>query len=138
LLDALAVYRSQFQPSAQNARPHTMAGVNIVVADSDAVARRLFTSVQLLFTNVIRGTRGLMQPPIDDIERFWSPMEKAQVTSMLRFAIVGSPQTVRRGLEDFIARTNADELMVTANIFDQAARLRSYELLADIGKSLAG
>ncbi len=134
LLDALQTYRAYFQPSEQLSRPHAMVGVNVVVADSDAEARRLFTSTQQAFTNMFRGTRGLLQPPIDDIETYWNPAEKAQASRMLACSFVGSPDTVRDGLEGFAKQTGADELMVAGAIFDHEARLRSYQLLAESRK----
>jgi alkanesulfonate monooxygenase SsuD/methylene tetrahydromethanopterin reductase-like flavin-dependent oxidoreductase (luciferase family) len=109
-----------------------MAGANVVVAETDAEARRLFTSVQQGVTNLLRGARGRLQPPIDDIESYWTPAEKAHASRMLACSFVGSPATVRSGLEQFIAQTAADEIIVAAGIFDQAARLRSYELLAEV------
>jgi luciferase family oxidoreductase group 1 len=129
---ALAVYRAQFRPSQQLAAPHAMVGVNAVVADSDAEARRLFTTAQQGFTNLLRGARGRLQPPIDDIETYWTAAEKAQASRMLACAFVGSPQAVREQMAHFLARTHADELIVAAAVYDQAARLRSYELLADV------
>jgi luciferase family oxidoreductase group 1 len=131
LLAALATYRAGFRPSAQLASPYAMVGANVVVAETDAEARRLFTSVQQGVTNLLRGARGRLQPPIDDIEGYWTPAEKAHASRMLACAFVGSPATVRAGLEQFIAQTAADEIIVAAGIFDQAARLRSYELLAE-------
>src|ERR1700689_3979540 len=94
LLQALQVYREQFKPSEQLERPYAMVGINVVAADTDAEARRLFTSVQQQFTKMVRRTRGLLQPPIDDIESYWSAAEKAQASSMLSYAFVGSPKTV--------------------------------------------
>jgi luciferase family oxidoreductase group 1 len=129
---ALEVYRARFRPSAQLDRPYAMVGVNVIAADNDAAARRLFTSAQQAFTRMLRGTRGRLQPPLDDIETFWSPAEKAHVSAMLACSFVGSPETVRRGLERFAAETGADELMVASAIWDHAARLRSYEILAGI------
>jgi len=131
--DALAVYRRQFKPSAQLARPHAMVGLNVVAAESDEAARRLFTSQQQAFANLLRGRPGPFQPPIDDIERYWSPAEKHQASRMLACSIVGSGETVRRGLERFVEHTGADELMVVSAIFDPAARIRSYEILAEVG-----
>jgi luciferase family oxidoreductase group 1 len=138
LMHALATYRARFEPSRQLARPHAMVGVNVVVAETDAEARRLFTSAQQSFTNLFRGTRGQLRPPIDDIETYWSPAEKAQASSMLACSFVGSPRTVRDGLARFVAETGADELMVASAIYDHAARLRSYEMLADIRDKMAG
>ena len=109
-----------------------MVGVNVIAADTDAEAQRLFTSAQQAFTNAVRGTRRQLPPPIDNIESYWSPMEKAQASNMLACSFVGSPQTVRTGLEQFIEQTGADELMVASAIYDHSARLRSYELLAAI------
>ena len=131
LMSALAIYRENFRPSAQLEKPYAMVGANVIVADSDAEAKRLFTSSQQAFTNLLRGTRGQLLPPIDDIERYWAPHEKAQAQRMLECSFVGSPATVRSGLGQFVADTGADEVIVAAAIYDHAARLRSYELLAE-------
>ena len=131
LMPALQVYRDRFRPSAQLDRPYAMVGVNVVAAESDAEARRLFTSAQQAFTNMVRGTRGKLRPPIDDIESYWTPMEKAQASRMLACSFVGSAETVRDRLEEFTAETKADELIVASAIYDHAARLRSYEILAE-------
>jgi alkanesulfonate monooxygenase SsuD/methylene tetrahydromethanopterin reductase-like flavin-dependent oxidoreductase (luciferase family) len=85
---------------------------------------------------MVRGTRGRLPPPIDDIETYWSPVEKNHVMKMLSRSFVGSPETVRYGLESFIAETSADELIVASAIYDHAARLRSYEILADVRETL--
>jgi luciferase family oxidoreductase group 1 len=130
LMQAIEVYRSRFEPSAQLQAPHVMVGVNVVVADTDAEARRLFTSIQQSFTNLFRGTRGQLRPPIDDIDSYWSPAEKAQASRMLECSIVGSSETVSRELDAFIARTGADELMVATAVFDHKARVASYGKLA--------
>ena len=130
LMAALAIYRENFRPSAQLDKPYACVGANAIVADSDAEAKRLFTSAQQAFTNLLRGTRGQLLPPIDDIERYWAPHEKAQAQRMLECSFVGSSATVRVGLERFIADTGADEVIVAAAIYDHGARLRSYELLA--------
>jgi len=133
---AFAVYRERFEPSAQLAAPYAMPCINVVVAETDERARHLHTTLQQMFTGMIRGRRGLMPRPIDDIETFWSPLERAQVTEMLSCAFVGSPDTVRTALEGFIDRTGADELMIGTPVFDQAARVRSMEFLAEIGTTL--
>jgi len=130
--EALALYRRLFKPSAQLAKPHAMAGVNVIAAETDDEARRLFTSHQQSFVNLRRGRPGLQQPPIDDIETYWSPAEKEMASRALACSVVGSPETVRFGLERFAAYTKADELMVVSAIFDPAARRRSYEILADV------
>jgi luciferase family oxidoreductase group 1 len=136
LMQALDVYRAQFKPSQQLARPYAMAGINVIAAGTDAEANRLFTSAQQRATAMVRGMRGYLPRPINDIETFWSPSEKAQVGRMLACSIVGGPETLRRGLEAFIARTAADELMVAAAIFDHGARLRSYSILDEVARDL--
>ena len=132
LTQAMELYRHLFKPSEQLHKPYAMAGVNVVVADTDAQARRLFTSHQQSFANLRRGRPGPQQPPIDDIDAYWSPAEKAMAENMLACSIVGSPDTVRHGLERFAAYSGADELMVVSAIFDAAARQKSYSLLAEI------
>ncbi|WP_262297540.1 LLM class flavin-dependent oxidoreductase [Microvirga sesbaniae] len=136
LMQALQVYRERFQPSAQLARPYAMVGVNVIAADTDEEARHLFTSAQQSFTNLFRGARGKLQPPIDDIESYWLPHEKAQAMNMLSCSFVGSAGTVRDGLEGFIAQTGADEVMVAAAIYDHAKRLRSYEILSEVREGM--
>lgn len=131
LLIALRIYRERFRPSRQLDRPHAVVGVNVIAAASDAEARRLATTQQMSFTNIFRRARGLSQPPIDDIDSFWTPTEKAQVMQMLARSIVGSPATVRDGIAALVAETSADELIVVSDIYDHTARLRSYELIAD-------
>jgi luciferase family oxidoreductase group 1 len=132
LLAALATYRAGFRPSMQLAAPYAMVGANVIVADTDAEARRIFTSIQQSVANLLRGARGRLNAPIDDIESYWTPAEKAQASRMLARSFVGAPATVRAGLEQFVADTQADEIIVAAGIFSQAARLRSYELLAEL------
>lgn len=132
LLPALEAYRERFKPSKQLERPHAMIGVNIIVADSDAEARRLATTQQMSFVNLVRGTRALSQPPIDDIETYWNHAEKMHAQHMLARSIVGAPDTVRAGIDALLAETGADELIVISDIYDHAARLRSYELLAGL------
>ncbi|MBO1904982.1 LLM class flavin-dependent oxidoreductase [Microvirga sp. 3-52] len=136
LMQALQVYRERFQPSAQLDRPYAMVGVNVIAADTDEEARHLFTSAQQSFTNLFRGTRGKLQPPIDDIESYWTPSEKAQAMNMLSCSFVGSPRTVQDGLENFIAQTGADEVMVAAAVYDHSRRLRSYEILSEVRESM--
>ncbi len=133
---ARKMYRDGFKPSAQLAKSHFMVGVNVVAAATDAEAKRLFTSTQQAFARMFRGARGQLPPPIDDIESFWSPDEKVQASHMLALAIVGSPETVRTGLKDFLDLTGADEVMATCAVYDHAARLKSFEIVADICKTL--
>ena len=136
LMSALNIYRERFEKSAQLDRPYAMVGCNVIAAPTDAEARYLFTSPQQSFTNLFRGTRGQLRPPIDDIETYWSPAEKAQASNMLRCSFVGSPDTIKRELAKFLEDTRADELMVAAAIHDHGHRIRSYEILAEVGRSL--
>jgi len=135
LLPALELYRSRFEPSEQLQQPYAMVGANAIVADDDATARTLFTSVQQSFANILRNRRGQLPPPIDDIESYWTPPEKERASAMLRRSYVGSPDTVRAALDEFVAETDADELIVAAAIHDHTARLRSYELLAQLSSA---
>jgi luciferase family oxidoreductase group 1 len=130
LTEAIEIYRTQFKPSPQCDRPYLMIGVTGIVADNDAEARRLFTSPQQAFTNIVRGTRGKLRPPIDDIESYWSAAEKFQASAMLACSFVGSAETVRARIHRFIEETAADELMIASAIYDHAARLRSYEIFS--------
>lgn len=134
LLPALDLYRSRFKPSEQLERPYAMAGINVISADTDAEARRLATTQQMSFADIFSGRRGLSKPPIDDIETYWSPHEKAQAKRMLARSVVGSPQTVQAGLKAFIAETGVDELMIVSDVYDHRARLRSVELIAEAAK----
>jgi luciferase family oxidoreductase group 1 len=132
LMQALEVYRARFEASKQLEAPYAMVAANVVVADSDTEARRLFTSLQQQFANLVRGARSRLPEPIEDIETYWSPLERAEAERMLACSFVGSKETVREGLDGFISRTKADEVIVASAIFDHAARLRSYELLAEL------
>jgi luciferase family oxidoreductase group 1 len=136
LLQALELYRTRFEPSEQLEQPYAMVGANVVAADSDAKAQRLFTSAQQSFTNLLRGTPGQLPPPIDDIETYWSPLEKAQASRMLACSFVGAGDAVREGMQRFVDETRADEVIVASAIYDHAARLRSYEILAQVGETL--
>jgi luciferase family oxidoreductase group 1 len=136
LLPALSIYRERFKPSAQLARPHAMIGVNIIAADTDAEARRLATTQQMSFADLFRGARRLSQAPIEDIDTYWSPRERAQAMNMLQRSIVGGPATIRHGMEQLIAETGADELMIVSDIYDHARRLHSYELIADVASQV--
>lgn len=138
LMRALEIYRTTFRPSAQLAEPYAMAGLNVFAAASDDEARRLFTSLQQQFINLRRGTPGPLPPPRDSMDGLWSAAEQQMVEHSLAFAVVGSPATVARGLTDFIAATGVDELMVTGQIFDHQARLRSFEIVAELRDNLAG
>ena len=135
--EALALYRREFRPSPRLQQPYAMLGLNVVAADDDARAHRLFTTQQQSFVNLRRGRPGLIPPPIDDIEAFWTPMEKAGVERALACAVVGAPDTVQRGIDAFVARHRPDELMLTANVFDHAARRHSFALAAATCRQVA-
>jgi luciferase family oxidoreductase group 1 len=134
LYAALEIYRERFKPSQQLSAPHAMVGVNIIAADTDHEAKRLATTQQMSFADKFRGSRGVSKPPIDDIESYWSPFEKAQAAQMLAFSVIGSPDTVRSGMQSIIERTQADELIIVSDVFDHSARLHSYEIIAGVGR----
>jgi len=126
--EALAIYRRDFRPSARLRAPWAMLALNVVASESEAQSRRLFTTQQQSFVNLRRGRPGRIPPPVDDIEAFWEPHEKAGVERALACTVLGDPAQVGEGLAAFAARHRPDEMMLTANIFDHAARLRSFEL----------
>lgn len=132
MMDAIAIYRERFRPSERLAAPRVMLGLNVFAAETDAEARRLFSSLQQAFLNLRRGRPGKLPPPVDGLDAQLEPHARAMLDHALACSVVGAPETVRRGLADFAARTGADELMVTAQIHDHAARVRSFEILADI------
>jgi luciferase family oxidoreductase group 1 len=134
LMQALNLYRSRFKPSAQLDRPYVVAGINVIAAETDPAAKRLATSQQMSFADIFGGRSGLSKPPIDDIETYWSPFEKVQAMRMLERSVVGSTDTVRTGLQAFVAETGVDELMIVSDVYDSEARLRSVELIAEAMK----
>ena len=137
LMAALRLYRNLFKPSAQLEKPYAMVGVNVIAAETDAEARRQFSSLQQSFTLLRRGAPGRVPPPIDHIDSFWSPAEKAMASEILLFSVVGSAETVERGLRKIIDLTQADELILAAHIYDHRARLRSFEIAAEVRTSLS-
>jgi luciferase family oxidoreductase group 1 len=128
--EALALYRRDFRPSKRLQQPYAMLGINVVAADSDEQARRLFTTQQQSFINLRRGRPGLIPPPIDDIESYWTPVEKLGLERALACAVVGDEDTVTDGIGAFIERHKPDELLITANVFEHAARRHSFEIAA--------
>jgi luciferase family oxidoreductase group 1 len=127
---AIAVYRERFRPSPYLSKPHVMLGISVFAAETDSEARKLFTSQQQAVINLRSGRPGLLPPPIDDIAAILDDRGRTILDAVLSCAVVGSPETVRRGVNAFIARHKPDELMVTAQIFDHAARLRSFNILS--------
>jgi len=132
MMDAIAIYRERFRPSAQLQKPNVMLGLNLVAADTDEEARFLFTSTQQSFLNIRRGRPGKLPPPVTDMESRIDRYGQAMLDDALSCAVVGGPDTVRRGLAAFAERTGADEFMVTSNIFEHAKRKRSFEILASV------
>lgn len=130
LLLALDTYRSNFRPSAVLDEPYAIVSAGAVVADTDAEARRVFTSMQQRFLTLVRGNMQFL-PPVDDIDALWNPAERAAVEGMLRESHVGSPTTVREELTELAKRTGADELMIMSEAWDLKDRIRSHELLAE-------
>jgi luciferase family oxidoreductase group 1 len=130
MMGAVHLYRATFRPSKELEKPYLMLGINVICAATDGEARRQFTSVQQSFTNLRRGTPGQIPPPIDDIETYWSPAEKAMASHMLVVSAVGSPETVQRGLQNFVDVMQPDELIMTAHLYDHRARLESFERVA--------
>ncbi|MHC2991969.1 luciferase [Pontibacter sp. HJ8] len=133
---ALKVYRDSFRPSETLKEPYAMACVNVVVADTDQEANRHATSLYTSFLNVIRGKALPLQPPVEDMESLWDGSEKYAVQQMLRYSFIGSQKTVQEEMQAFLNDTQVDEIMVSAGIYDPAARLRSYELLAALSKKV--
>ncbi len=128
--EALALYRRGFRPSRHLAAPYAMLVLNVVAADTSAEAHRLFTTDQQSFLRLLRGQPGLIPPPVDDIEAHCQPHEKVMAKQALACAVVGDPAAVRAGIAAFVAKHQPDELMLTANIFDHAARKHSFALAA--------
>jgi luciferase family oxidoreductase group 1 len=131
MMEAISIYRDKFRPSAQLEAPNVMLGLNIVAAETDAEARFLFSSLQQSFINVRSGRPGRLPPPVADFDQRVDRYGAAMLADSLSCAIVGDIATVRQGLDDFIARTGADELMVTSNVFDHAKRKRSFAIVAE-------
>jgi luciferase family oxidoreductase group 1 len=136
MMQAIDIYRARFEPSAQLDRPYVMLGFNVFAAESDGAARLLATSMQQAFVNLRSGRPTQLPPPLEGYEAQLPPPARSLLADVLTCSAVGSPETVRRALLAFVERTQADELMITAQIFDHAARLRSYEIAADIRNSL--
>jgi luciferase family oxidoreductase group 1 len=136
MTEAIATYRQRFRPSQYRSRPHVMLGVNVVIAETDEQARLLFTSHQQAFVNLRRGTPGPLPPPDAHFGDRIAPQERWEIAQTLSVSMVGSPQSVRESLEQFIGRTQADELILVAQIYDHAARLRSYELAAALRQQI--
>jgi len=135
MMQAIEIYRATFRPSAQLDKPYVMLGFNVFAADTDAEAQWRATSMQQAFINLRTGNPTKLKPPVEGYLDLLSPPERSMLDSVLSCSAIGSPDTVAQQLQAFVARTGADELMITSQVFDHAARLRSYEITADIHKA---
>lgn len=131
---ALELYRRSFKPSKVLDKPYAIVGVNVIAAETDEKANLLGTTLQQQFLNLIRGKEVQLQPAVDSMDNLWSEYEKQAVEQQLGSSIFGSPSTVKDKLQTFLDNTQADEIMVNTQVFDHNARLRSYEIVADIIK----
>lgn len=134
LYEALRLYRERFQPSIFLSRPYAMACVNVIAAETDGEAKRLSTSFYRLFLGLIRNNRRPLQPPLNSMEGEWTTAEQAAVQQMMQFSFIGSPASVGKDLESFVAEANLDEIMIASHIYDQAHKIKSYELIAPFFK----
>ena len=132
LMAALALYRNEFRPSETLQSPYAMACISVIAAETNAEAARLRTSLEEQFINLRRGTPGPLNPPLESTKALWNDMQSRDIQHVLRESVVGSPDTVRDGIAAFIEKTQVNELMVTGQIFDHAARLRSFEIIAEV------
>jgi luciferase family oxidoreductase group 1 len=135
MLTALQLYRQSFRASEALAAPYAMVGVNVFAAPTDDEALHLATSQQQMHLSLVRGRPGKLPPPIDNMDESWLPHERMSVESMLRASIVGNPDTVKTKLQDFLETTQADEIIINTMVYDHAARVRSYEIVADVWQS---
>jgi luciferase family oxidoreductase group 1 len=137
MMEAIALYRSRFVRSGELAQPYVMLGINVIAGETDAVAERLSTSLKQAVINLRSGHPGQLPQPVEDFDARVTPAEQAILTHVLTCSVTGSAETVRRELEAFIARTAADELIISSAIFDHTARLRSYKMTAEARAALA-
>ena len=131
-LTAIRIYRERFKPSEHLKEPYVLACVNVVAADTDAEANKLATSLYQMFKGVISGKRQLLQPPVDNMDLVWTDYEEEQVNQMLACTFVGSKETTKNDLQQFLDQCGVDEIMASAHIFDHFSRLRSYEILSEV------
>jgi luciferase family oxidoreductase group 1 len=135
-MQAISLYREHFKPSQYLDKPYVIACVNVVAADTDDEAERLSTSLKQLFMGIVTGKRRLLPPPVDSMDGIWNMYEAEAVNQMLTYAFVGGPEQLKARMRDFLQQTGVDEVMATSHIFDHAARLHSYELFAEVIKSI--
>ena len=133
-LDAINLYRENFQPSDQLKEPYVMACVNVVAGETDTAAEKLSTSVQQLFLGIVSGRRRLLQPPVDTMSNIWNEGEANAVRQMLTYSFIGSSKTISDKMVSFIEQTKVNEIMATSHIYDHAARINSYKLFSEVLK----
>jgi luciferase family oxidoreductase group 1 len=131
---AIDLYRKIFRPSKRLEKPYVMACVNVIAADTDPEAHRLATSLYQMFLEIVTGIRKPLQPPVDSMDHIWTEEQKAYLDQMLSLSFIGSRETIKKDLQEFIKRTQIDEIMIISNIYDQKAKIHSYELFAEIMK----
>jgi luciferase family oxidoreductase group 1 len=136
MMEALDIYRARFRPSAQLDKPYVMLGFNVFAADTDARALLLASSMQQAFVNLRTGRPGQLPPPVDGYAKQLPPAARAMLDDVLSCSAIGSPGTVRDSIAAFVARTQPQELMITSQIFDHAARLNSYEITASVAQQM--
>ena len=132
LHEALRLYHQNFEASQQCKVPYTIACVNVIAAETDEKARYLETSLQQLALGIIRNTRRPLPPPVESMDGLWQGMEKAQIQHMMHYSFVGSRETIKAQLADFIETTRVNEIMAVSHIFDHQDRLKSYEILSSL------
>lgn len=130
--EAIQIYRQNFRPSEVLQKPYVLSCVNVIAADTDQEAERLSTSLKMLFMGIVTNKRRLLQPPVDSMDGIWSDIEEAAVEQMLDFTFIAGPDKLKEQLQSFLKHTQIDELMVTSHIYDHQARLRSYEIVAEV------
>ena len=133
-LAAIDLYRKIFRPSKRLGKPYVMACVNVIAADTDTEAHRLATSLYQMFLGIVTGIRKPLQPPVDSMDHIWTEEQKAYLDQMLSLSFIGSRETIKKDLQEFINQTQIDEIMIISNIYDQKAKIHSYELFAEIMK----
>ena len=134
LMRALSLYRENYRPSEENPEPHAIVAANVFAAETDAEAHRLFTSLQQQFLGMIRGKRGKLKPPVDPEELAMSRAEAAHLDKMMSCSLVGSKDTVAKGLESLLHATEADEVIAASQIYDQSARRESFAIFAEVAE----
>ncbi|MDO5616876.1 MAG: LLM class flavin-dependent oxidoreductase [Cruoricaptor ignavus] len=134
--EAFRIYRENYNPSAEFPNPYIIACVNGIAAESDAEAKQLANTLYMAFVNIIRDDRKPFSPPVEDIDDYWNPMEKAHVLNMLRYSFIGSPESVKSQILDFQKQFQVDEIMITSHIYDHESRKKSYTIFREVVEDL--